>query len=586
MGLMLVRSRPPGQDPHQLFTLQVFRPTTCIDSAKAVGIVGAVRTKGVYSLDYPSHIHPTVAYVSLPTNIQTAACNQGIKLEKFLYSLFWTNGAWCVPASTSCSLIKASITSLGLGSSRSLFLRLRICLTAIVCSTYTRETAETNYASNGDGVFYCSSSSSSSATHSSTAAALLPSSSSSSAQPTSTLAGTTTASPNPTTSDTPVTTSQQQSSSAVITVTHSSSVVTTFESQTTINGTATTVPIVTTVITAVPSTVTGNGTALGLGATGGEHKSNTAAIAGGVVGGVVGLVLLGALIAWYARTQRKDQGPGGASLSMDTSVASPSSGPTSPHMAERNGSITPFVAGAHSSPNVPHLRPRSHRDFLQRAIRSQPQRHLYQLCHGQESGHRCSTAPHMLRRARPPRARARARARAHVRAEVRARAPGPALAPTRAKPSPPYTGAARARAASASRVAWCTWPRWIHSSQSCRRRTRGGSLVAASGYRLRTRASGTLSDPRYRRRALIVRPLSRLHISRDFSYLDYWLYFIATHNVLTPCYTRCYLFTFAVMVLPVYADCCRADAHFPDTPSSYVVKDQTGSPRALWAFRR
>ncbi|EPS94400.1 hypothetical protein FOMPIDRAFT_1026203 [Fomitopsis schrenkii] len=243
---------------------------------------------------------------SLPTNIQTAACNQGIKLEKFLYSLFWTNGAWFY--------------------------------------TYTRETAETNYASNGDGVFYCSSSSSSSATHSSTAAALLPSSSSSSAQPTSTLAGTTTASPNPTTSDTPVTTSQQQSSSAVITVTHSSSVVTTFESQTTINGTATTVPIVTTVITAVPSTVTGNGTALGLGATGGEHKSNTAAIAGGVVGGVVGLVLLGALIAWYARTQRKDQGPGGASLSMDTSVASPSSGPTSPHMAERNGSITPFVA--------------------------------------------------------------------------------------------------------------------------------------------------------------------------------------------------------------------------------------------------
>ncbi|KAH0835788.1 hypothetical protein J3R83DRAFT_9632 [Lanmaoa asiatica] len=31
---------------------------------------------------------------SLPTDVQTSACNAGIKLDNFLYELIWTNGAW------------------------------------------------------------------------------------------------------------------------------------------------------------------------------------------------------------------------------------------------------------------------------------------------------------------------------------------------------------------------------------------------------------------------------------------------------------------------------------------------------------
>ncbi|KAI0728170.1 hypothetical protein C8Q72DRAFT_412526 [Fomitopsis betulina] len=243
---------------------------------------------------------------SLPTNIQSAVCNEDIKLQKFLYTLFWNNGAWFY--------------------------------------TYTRETAQTDYASNGDGVFTCSSSSTSSATPSSTVVVLQSTSSSPSTTQTPTAETTTT--PSPTTSDTSTTTSRQQSSSTdtETTITRSSSVVKTFESQTTINGTATSVPIVTTFITAVASetTVAGNGTTSGFAAT--KTTSHTAAIAGGVVGGVAAIVLLGLIIAWYARSQRNTGTAGKPTLIANTSVAGMSSGPTSPNMAERN-TITPFVTG-------------------------------------------------------------------------------------------------------------------------------------------------------------------------------------------------------------------------------------------------
>ena len=224
-------------------------------------------------------------------------------------------------------------------------------------STYTRETIQEDHASNGENIYHCSSSSSSSATQTSTVAVAPSSSSSSTAQPTSTSpAGTTSASPTPTTSDSSsAVSSHQESATPSTTVTHSSSIIRTLESQTTINGTATSVPFVTTVVTAVPATVSsGNGSAVGLGTTGGEHKSNTAAIAGGVVGGVAGLLLFGILGAWYARTQRKAGPPAGPTLITDASVVGPpSDGPTSPNMAERN-IITPFLAGAPSGPfNVP-----------------------------------------------------------------------------------------------------------------------------------------------------------------------------------------------------------------------------------------
>ena len=392
------------------------------------------------------------------------------------------------------SLVDEQISSPDLGTSEYPFLaRLpsRTSLTAALCSTYTRETAETDYASNGNGVFHCSSSSSSSATHSSTTVAPPPSSSttsSSTAQPTSTSsAGTTSASPTPTTSDTSsATTSQQesQSVSAVSTVLHSSSELRTYESQTTINGTATSVPVVSTIVTMIPSTVSSNnGSAVGLGTTGSGHKSNTAAIAGGVVGGVAGLVLFGILGAWYARSQRKGAGPGGPTLNTDTSVAGPSGGPISPNMAERS-TITPFLAGQPSRLSSVLYTYSSH-VFPQRATPSRPR------CHQQPqgSGHACSTAQRT-----PPLARLRqVRVRVRARGQYQVRAPCP-LAPTRAKPSPPHTGARRARAATASQATYRTLPRWTRSSPSCKRRMRGGSLVAASGYRLRTRANGMLSD--------------------------------------------------------------------------------------------
>lgn len=115
---------------------------------------------------------------------------------------------------------------------------------------------------------------------------------------------------------------------------------TTFESQTTIDGVATSVPYVTTVVTTVPSPGV-NGTAVGLGATGNSHKTSTGAIVGGAVGGLAALILLGVLGRWCTRRQRSaDVAP---VLFTQTGVAGPADGPASPNMVERNA-VTPFFA--------------------------------------------------------------------------------------------------------------------------------------------------------------------------------------------------------------------------------------------------
>lgn len=39
--------------------------------------------------------HPIlISRTSLPEDIENAVCNAGIKLENFLYNLFWDTGAW------------------------------------------------------------------------------------------------------------------------------------------------------------------------------------------------------------------------------------------------------------------------------------------------------------------------------------------------------------------------------------------------------------------------------------------------------------------------------------------------------------
>ncbi|KAH9832214.1 uncharacterized protein C8Q71DRAFT_266818 [Rhodofomes roseus] len=241
---------------------------------------------------------------TLPSNIETAVCNEGIKLQDFLYGLFWTDGSWCV--------------------------------------TYTRESAQQDDAASGSNVYHCTSSTSS--THSSTSTSAIAASSSanptSNAQPTSSSGVTSSNAPG---SNSPASGSSSSSSSTTSEYV-SSSIVTTFESRTTVNGSATSVAVVTTLVTVVPSSGV-NGTAVGLGTTSGGHKASTGAIAGGVIGGVAALLLLGILAVWFTRRKRSSaSGP----LVVTDAASESSHGPMSPNTAERN-SISPFMAQASRS---------------------------------------------------------------------------------------------------------------------------------------------------------------------------------------------------------------------------------------------
>ncbi|KAH9935274.1 uncharacterized protein B0H18DRAFT_408087 [Fomitopsis serialis] len=245
---------------------------------------------------------------TLPSNIEQAVCNQGIKLENFLYRLFWNTGAWFY--------------------------------------TYTRETGEQDHAADGTNIYHCASSTTSSTPSKSSA----PTSSSIGTiiQPT-TAPTQTQSAPVPGSSSPAASTASAESSSSSAssesTRLSSSSFVTTLESRTTVDGTATSVPYITTVVTTVPSS-TANGTAVGLGAAGSGKKTSTGAIVGGVVGGVAGLLLLGVLVGCLAR--RKRSGAGAPVIITDTAATSPSSGPMSPNMVERNFA-TPFLAPASTS---------------------------------------------------------------------------------------------------------------------------------------------------------------------------------------------------------------------------------------------
>ncbi|KAI0728169.1 hypothetical protein C8Q72DRAFT_412494 [Fomitopsis betulina] len=163
---------------------------------------------------------------SLPEDIEKAVCNEGIKLENFLYDLFWNTGAWFY--------------------------------------TYTRESAETDHAANGNNIYHCSSSphSSDSAATSSSNAVQVPSRSSVYLGSLSNTVASITIAKTP--SSTPST----------------PSFVTTFETPATIDGTTTTVPYTTTILYATQS-----GSAIGASAQGGERKSETAAIAPAQQGG-------------------------------------------------------------------------------------------------------------------------------------------------------------------------------------------------------------------------------------------------------------------------------------------------------------
>ncbi|KAI0728163.1 hypothetical protein C8Q72DRAFT_952812 [Fomitopsis betulina] len=127
-------------------------------------------------------------------DIENAVCNAGIKLENFLYNLFWDTGAWFY--------------------------------------TYTRESAETDQAAYGNNAYHCSSSSQGggSATTSSTNAAQVSSSSAGD----SSLSGT------------------------VALTASRSFVVTTLETQTTENGMATIVPYTTTIVFATQTGSSGS----------------------------------------------------------------------------------------------------------------------------------------------------------------------------------------------------------------------------------------------------------------------------------------------------------------------------------------
>ena len=60
---------------------------------------------------------PLISRISLPQNIETAVCNEGIKLQNFLYNLFWNTGAWYVVSA--CRRIQLlTVYPLDLGSSK------------------------------------------------------------------------------------------------------------------------------------------------------------------------------------------------------------------------------------------------------------------------------------------------------------------------------------------------------------------------------------------------------------------------------------------------------------------------------------
>ncbi|KZT70954.1 hypothetical protein DAEQUDRAFT_153885 [Daedalea quercina L-15889] len=181
---------------------------------------------------------------SLSASIQEAVCNEDIKLQNFLYNLFWNTGAWFY--------------------------------------TYTREAAQQDEASDGDNIYYCSSSTTSSATSSTstTAVATSPSSDpSTSVSLAPAPSGTAPSSLGTYSSSSPAsgvsTTGPESISSPSSAADHtfSSSFVTTLESQVIVDGTATSVPYITTVVTTVPSSQA-NGTAVGLGATGSGRKGH------------------------------------------------------------------------------------------------------------------------------------------------------------------------------------------------------------------------------------------------------------------------------------------------------------------------
>ncbi|EPS94396.1 hypothetical protein FOMPIDRAFT_93194 [Fomitopsis schrenkii] len=111
-----------------------------------------------------------------------------------------------------------------------------------------------------------------------------------------------------------------------------SSSVTILETLTMISGTPTLVPYTTTIVSP-----TQGGSALGASSSSSGRKPSTAAIVGGVLGGVVGLLLLAALGAWCARNRRKGTRP---SLRVTTQgpreITESSLGPWSPTMVESN----------------------------------------------------------------------------------------------------------------------------------------------------------------------------------------------------------------------------------------------------------
>ena len=79
--------------------IQAVARTTTIDGvpesqirARTVAMAGIKRERPVHLLKY------TCANLvsRLPENIQSAICPNGVRLEQFLYSIFWPDGSWCV----------------------------------------------------------------------------------------------------------------------------------------------------------------------------------------------------------------------------------------------------------------------------------------------------------------------------------------------------------------------------------------------------------------------------------------------------------------------------------------------------------
>ena len=87
----------PSEQPH--------RHTTCTDFSEIKPVANTAEMVPIRGMRAAVFLkfHSNLAF-SLPENIETAVCNEGIKLQNFLYNLFWNTGAWYViPASPAVS---------------------------------------------------------------------------------------------------------------------------------------------------------------------------------------------------------------------------------------------------------------------------------------------------------------------------------------------------------------------------------------------------------------------------------------------------------------------------------------------------